>query len=132
MPRHGLKSSDHIRNSNTLNRSISPRNHTTNKPVKYSQTNENRNLPVTSPIPNQTYPQQSGFLSNVVQGFAWGTGSTIARNMFESKEHFTPSSNKTNENNCFEYKLCQKLNDPQECFNKIDISEYTVCKKLLE
>jgi hypothetical protein len=111
----------------------SSQNYKTNKPIVHTRTNENHSLSKTTPITTQTPSQQPGFLSNVVQGFAWGTGSTIARNMFESKEHFTPSAlNKTNENNCFEYKLCKKLNDPQECFNKIDISEYTVCKKLLE
>jgi hypothetical protein len=99
---------------------------------KSNSPNIKTNSQIYNPPQNITL-QQPGFLSNVVQGFAWGTGSTIARNMFESKEHFAPSaSNKTNENNCFEYKLCKKLNDPQECFNKIDISEYIVCKKLLE
>jgi hypothetical protein len=129
MPRSGTKSSDNIRSNNTLKRSISPRNYETNKPNQYTPTKENKNVP----IPVQTQSQQPGFLSNIVQGFAWGTGTTIARNMFESKEHIVQSSsNKSNENNCFEYKLCQKLNDPQECFNKMDVSEYTVCKKLFE
>jgi len=123
MPRLGPKSSE---------RSISSRNYKKNKPIEYTPTNETRNFPETSPKPIPTQTQQPGFLSNVVQGFAWGTGTTIARNMFESKENSTLSLNKTNDNNCFEYKLCQKLNDPQECFNKMDISEYTTCKKLLE
>ena len=109
----------------------SSRNYKTNKPIEYTPTKENRSG--TNPIPVQTQSQQPGFLSNVVQGFAWGTGTTLARNMFESKEHIVPSSsNKTNENNCFAFKLCQQINDPQECFNKMDVSEYTVCKKLFE
>jgi len=70
MPRLGSKSSDHIRINNTLKRSISPRNYKTNKPIEYTQTNENHNLSGATPIPNQTLYQQSGFLSNVVQGFA--------------------------------------------------------------
>ena len=127
----------------------SSRNYKTTKPIEYFPTKETRQVQTTNPnynkgIPTQTQSQQPGFLSNVYQGFAWGTGTTIARNMFESKEHVVPSSlhkteqivpsslHKTNENNCFQYKLCQKLNDPQECFNKMDVSEYTVCKKLLE
>ena len=96
------------------------------KPTEYTQTKQ-----------VQVQIKQPGFFSNVFQGFAWSTGSTIARNMFESKSHITPpssntpsSSNITNEYNCNEYKLCQKLNDPQECFNKMNVSEYTVCKKL--
>ena len=92
------------------------------KPTVYTQT---------KPLQVQIQSRQPGFFSNVVQGFAWSTGSSIARNMFESKSHITPSySNKTNENNCLEYKLRQKLNDPQECFNKMNESEYTACKKL--
>jgi len=96
-----------------------------NKPIEYNLTNEKRNVQVIQ-------QQQPGFLSNVAQGFAWGTGTTIARNIFESKEHITPSINKTTENNCFEYKLCKKLNDPEECFSKMNINEYTLCKKILE
>jgi hypothetical protein len=93
------------------------------KPIEYTQTK-----------PVQVQLKQPGFFSNVFQGFAWSTGSTIARNMFESKSHIIPKSHITpsssNDNNCLEYKLCQKLNDPQECFNKMNVSEYTVCKKL--
>jgi len=95
------------------------------KPTEYTQT---------KPLQVQVQSRQPGFFSNVFQGFAWSTGSTFARNMFESKSYSTPNSYSTpsssNENNCLEYKLCQKLNDPQECFNKMNVSEYTVCKKL--
>ena len=93
------------------------------KPIEYTQTK-----------PVQVQLKQPGFFSNVFQGFAWSTGSSIARNMFESKTYITPNSyitpSASNEINCLEYKLCQKLNDPQECFNKMNVSEYTVCKKL--
>ena len=91
------------------------------KPIEYTQTK-----------PVQVQLKQPGFFSNVFQGFAWSTGSTIARNIFESKSHITPNSYSTpsSSNDCLEYKLCQKLNDPQECFNKMNVSEYTVCKKL--
>jgi hypothetical protein len=62
MPRLGSKSSDHIRSNNTLKRSISPTNYKTNKPIEYTPTKENKNVP----IPVQTQSQQPGFLSNVV------------------------------------------------------------------
>ena len=91
----------------------------TTKPTEYTQT---------KPLQVQIQSKQPGFFSNVVQGFAWSTGSSIARNMFESKVCIIPSY--SNENNCLEYKLCQKLNDPQECFNKMNVSEYSACKKL--
>ena len=91
----------------------------TTKPTEYTQT---------KPLQVQIQSRQPGFFSNVFQGFAWSTGSSIARNMFESKVRIIPSS--SNENNCLEYKLCQKLNDPQECFNKMNVSEYSACKKL--
>jgi hypothetical protein len=91
----------------------------TTKPTEYTQN---------SPLHVQIQSRQPGFFSNVFQGFAWSTGSSIARNMFESKVRIIPSY--SNENNCLEYKLCQKLNDPQECFNKMNVSEYSACKKL--
>jgi len=113
------------RSSSTLKRTVAPKI----KPIEYKTHASNNNTSVPT---NYIPPQQPGLLSTVAQGFAWSTGSTIARNMFESKERVTPSLNKTNEINCFQYKLCNKLNDPEECFSKMDIAEYNVCKKLFD
>ena len=115
MPRIGPKSSDHIRSrSNSNSKSI-----TNMKPTKSLNTN------------TSVLPQNTSLLGTVAQGFAWSTGSTIARNMFDSsKENL--ANNKSNENNCYQYKLCEKLNDKEECFSKMDVIEYNVCKKLFE
>ena len=51
----------------------SSRNYKTIKPIEYTPTKENR--PGTNQV--QTQSQQPGFLSNVVQGFAWGTGTVL-------------------------------------------------------
>ena len=80
--------------------------------------------------------QQPGFFSNIVQGFAWGTGTSIARNIFEDKtvtnknifEHkIVTNSKPTEENTCNQYKLCQKMDYPEECYNKMDQLEYQRC-----
>ncbi len=78
--------------------------------------------------------EQPGFFSNVMQGFAWGTGTSIARNIFESKPvpviQQVPIVNHSIKNEeCREYKLCKQLSDPYECFSKIDQKEYELCKE---
>lgn len=102
-----------------------------------------------SVAPTQTQPstvhhkvEQPGFFSNVMQGFAWGTGTSIARNIFESKPtvvaappvttpSITPSTTYTSTpiNDCREYDLCKKLDDPYECFSKLDQNLYNKCHK---
>jgi hypothetical protein len=101
--------------------------------------------PSVAPI-SQTQPstvhhkvEQPGFFSNVMQGFAWGTGTSIARNIFESKPTVVPapsvaspsvtSNTSTTINDCREYDLCKKLDDPYECFAKLDQNLYNKCHK---
>ena len=102
--------------------------------------------PSVAPI-SQTQPstvhhkvEQPGFFSNVMQGFAWGTGTSIARNIFESKPTVAPpiaapsvtpitTSTSTPINDCREYDLCKKLDDPYECFAKLDQNLYNKCHK---
>lgn len=77
--------------------------------------------------------QQPGFISNIFQGFAWGTGTSIARNIFENKILSKPEEKNTYERNtyekntCDQYKLCLKMDYPEECFNKMDQKEYERC-----
>ena len=90
-------------------------------------------------IPIQTQVQhkieQPSFMSNIVQGFAWGTGTSIARNIFESKiptyEQPKPEQQKVvqtkPELNCSTYDLCKKMNDPFDCYSKMDLREYERC-----
>jgi hypothetical protein len=79
--------------------------------------------------------EQPSFMSNVFQGFAWGTGTSIARNIFESKSTPTPIAYEPTKilekNECDLYKLCLKMDDKYECFNKMDQKEYEKCKQII-
>jgi hypothetical protein len=88
-----------------------------NKSVKVSQTSTNKPEIIEHKI------QQPSFISNVVQGFAWGTGTSIARSLFEPKIISKPEERNT----CDQYKLCLKMDYPEECFNKMDQKEYERC-----
>jgi len=77
--------------------------------------------PIQKPYPYtptiQSQPiQQRSFFGNIVDGFAFGTGSTIARNMFSSS---------TNTNT--ETKIIEK-----EKIVKIDCHEFTKCNEFKE
>jgi len=95
------------------------------------QANSNNNSPVIHKV------KQPGFLSNVMQGFAWGTGTSIARNIFESKplqplqplQYTSPNINTPNNqtNYCKTYELCKQMDDPYQCFSKMDQKEYILC-----
>jgi len=82
-----------------------------------------------SPVP----VAQPGFLSNVMQGFAWGTGTSIARNIFDShptmpSPTIAESTPSKVELSCNSYNLCKQLNDPYDCYSKLDQKEYEFCK----
>jgi hypothetical protein len=83
--------------------------------------------------PSSVPVAQPGFLSNVMQGFAWGTGTTIARNIFESHPTMpSPTIAESTPNkvelSCNSYNLCKQLNDPYDCYSKLDQKEYEFCK----
>jgi len=102
-----------------------PRNSNTpirNKSIKVPQTSTNKSEIVEHKI------QQPSFVSNIAQGFAWGTGTSIARNIFDHKIISNPEEKNTYEKNtCDQYKLCLKMDYPEECFNKMDQKEYERC-----
>ena len=95
---------------------------------------------VTQPSPPSypSYPSsptinQPGFFSNVMQGFAWGTGTTIARNIFDShptmpSPTIAESAPSKVELSCNSYNLCKQSNDPYDCYSKLDQKEYEFCK----
>ena len=119
-----------------------PRSSSSNKtPISPYRSSPIRSSPIRSsptltkpstPIPTQVQHkiEQPSFMSNIVQGFAWGTGTSIARNIFESKipalEH-TRNEQPKPEINCNTYDLCKKMNDPFDCYSKMDIKEYERC-----
>ena len=81
--------------------------------------------------PSQPTINQPGFFSNVMQGFAWGTGTTIARNIFESHPTMPSTAESTPskvEPSCNLYNLCKQSNDPYDCYSKLDQKEYEFCK----
>ena len=81
--------------------------------------------------PSQPTINQPGFFSNVMQGFAWGTGTTIARNIFESHPTMPSTAESTPskvELSCNSYNLCKQSNDPYDCYSKLDQKEYEFCK----
>jgi hypothetical protein len=98
------------------------------------------------PVPQMQTPtqvqhkiEQPSFMSNIVQGFAWGTGTSIARNIFESKipafeqprHDQTKHEQSKPEINCNTYDLCKKMNDPFDCYSKMDLREYERCSSKL-
>ena len=74
--------------------------------------------------------QAPGFFSTIVQGFALGTGSSIARNIFENKivHNNVESTPVQKVETCNQYNLCKKMDFPEECYTKMDQIEYERCR----
>jgi hypothetical protein len=74
--------------------------------------------------------QTPGFFSTIVQGFALGTGSSIARNIFENKivHNNVESAPVQKIETCNQYNLCKKMDFPEECYSKMDQIEYQRCR----
>ena len=106
--------------------------------LKKNQLSFPYNPPKVIPPSQPSYPSsptinQPGFFSNVMQGFAWGTGTTIARNIFEShptmpSPTIAESTPSKVELSCNSYNLCKQSNDPYDCYSKLDQKEYEFCK----
>ena len=60
--------------------------------------------------------------SSIKEGFGFGIGSTIARNMINFVS--------INSSNCIEYKKCLESNNKYECFGNLDKNEYLECKTI--
>jgi hypothetical protein len=93
--------------SNNSNSSYSPKR-ATFKPYTPSINTQQKPYPYTPTIQSQPIQQRS-FFGNIVDGFAFSTGATIARNMFSS----TP-----------ETKIVEKVSEKKVV---IDCSEYNKC-----
>jgi len=109
-----------------------PRNSTTNTTKQSIKTQKSINQPI--PIhQNQVVEhkvQAPGFFSTIVQGFAFGTGSSFARNIFENKivhNEVVPTPIQRIET-CSQYNLCKKMDFPEECYSKMDQIEYQRCR----
>ncbi len=108
-----------------------PRTNSSSKQSSYKPSTLNKPGPTQQPSIIQHKIEQPGFMSNVFQGFAWGTGTSIARNIFESKITPIPfeQTKIVEKNECEQYKLCLKMDDPYECYSKMDQKEYAKCKQ---
>jgi hypothetical protein len=71
-------------------------------------------------------PKNNTLFSSIKEGFGFGIGSTIARNMVNSVMNPTP----INLPNCIEYKKCLESNNKYECFGNLDQKEYLECKTM--
>ena len=81
--------------------------------------------PVSNTVSNTI--SKPSLLTSIKEGFGFGLGSTIARNMFSSSPIQTlPSSNIS----CIEYNKCLESNDKYECFGNLDQKEYVNCKTI--
>ena len=65
-------------------------------------------------------------LGSIKEGFGFGIGSSIARNLFGSAS--VHPSNLESKPNCIEYNKCLESNDKYECFGNLDQKEYLVCR----
>lgn len=136
------KSNNSTSNSN---RSYSPRRtsfkpYLPNTPPIYKQ-----QQPIQKPYPYhptiQSQPiQQRSFFGNIVDGFAFGTGSTIARNMFTSSNTSTPEikiieKEKKVVIDCTEFNKCNEFKENgdkflyNDCIKKLTnkLSDYEMC-----
>ena len=121
-------------NNSNSNRSYSPRRASVKPyiPHTYSPT-----IQKIQPIQTIQPIQQRSFFGNIIDGFAFGTGSTIARNMFTSSNIETKIIEKEKKVviDCTEYNKCNEFKENgdkflyNECIKKLPnkISDYETC-----
>jgi hypothetical protein len=121
-----------------------PRNSSPTKSPPYQKSIPKINLPSTKPInniPQINYQQQSHptLFQSAIQGFGLGMGSSIARNIFETKQPVVINQQPINQPptnqsplTCHEYIKCLKKDDysRNDCLFNIDKTEYNNCEKL--
>lgn len=93
------------------------------------------NLPSPSPISYPShYQTQPTLFQSAVQGFGLGMGSSIARNIFETKQPVVINSPPINTTpiTCYEYIKCLKKDDysKNDCFLNLEKTEFTMCEKM--
>jgi hypothetical protein len=65
--------------------------------------------------------KNNNFFNSIKEGFGFGIGSTVARNMVNSlTAKVTPT--------CIEYNKCLESNDKYECFANLNKNEYIECR----
>ena len=93
--------------------------------------NNSKNIHI-KPKPISTLPpvvitrNNNTLFSSIKEGFGFGIGSTIARNLFSSSPIQTSAID--TKLNCIEYNKCLESNDKYECFSNLDQREYINCR----
>ena len=64
----------------------------------------------------------------IKEGFGFGLGSTIARNIFSSSPININTPISETKTNCIEYNKCLESDDKYECFANLDQKEYVACR----
>ena len=84
--------------------------------------------PITSPP--VIIKNNNTLFGSIKEGFGFGLGSTIARNLFTTTPTPIPSSNNLDirKPTCIEYKKCLESEDKYECFGNLDQREYIECR----
>jgi hypothetical protein len=106
---------------------------TTNKQSNKNILNKSNVSPITLPITQPVVIRNNSLFSSIKEGFGFGIGSTIARNMFGGstvyRDTVTPVhpmlSSKVS---CVEYNKCIESDDKYECFGNLDKKEYVECR----
>jgi len=72
----------------------------------------------------------STLFGSIKEGFGFGIGSTIARNLFSTTPTYRQPSNNLDirQPSCMEYIKCLESDDKYECFRNLDQKEYLECK----
>jgi hypothetical protein len=79
-----------------------------------------------NPVINRIIPKSPSMLDTIKEGFGFGLGSTIARNLVNAIPNTIVQVE--SKPNCFEYKKCLESNDKYECFGNLDQKEYVACR----
>ena len=81
-------------------------------------------IPILSPaLPPAVITNNTTLFQSVKEGFGFGIGSTIARNLFS-----VPTNVSSKQPSCIEYNKCLESNDKYECFGNLDQKEYVECR----
>jgi hypothetical protein len=81
---------------------------------------------LTKPPINIVIPKSPSILNSIKEGFGFGIGSAIARNIVDSIPNTIVQVE--SKPNCFEYKKCLESNDKYECFGNLNQREYMDCR----
>lgn len=86
--------------------------------------------PISTVAPIVISKNNTTLFGSIKEGFGFGLGSTIARNLFTTTPTFISSSNNLDIRtpNCIEYKKCLESDDKYECFGNLDQKEYVECR----